>query len=173
MSYGSLDTLVNYSESIKIPLRFKGLEIKSQQGEALNISVDLPDGSKLGAKAFRKGDQFTKIIEKNQSASILNSMIGAYSGSFGENEIMLKIENIDPKTFSVTGKNTVSGNSRPLKGTIEILDNVCYFVLNEPGDNPYDGVFEFKIYKNSNTSLEGSWRSNDGTLTRDYRLYRL
>ena len=77
------------------------------------------------------------------------------------------------KDVTVVGKNTVSGNSRPLKGTIEILDNVCYFVLNEPGDNQFDGVFEFKIYKNSNNSLEGTWRSNDGTLTRDYRLYRL
>lgn len=172
LSYGSLDTLINYSETIQIPLKFKGLEIKSQQGEALNISIDLPDGA-INTKAFRKADKFTKIIEKNQSTSMLKSMIGAYSGSFGENEIILKIETIDPKTFAVVGKNTVSGNSRPLKGTIEILDNVCYFVLNEPGDNQYDGVFEFKMYKNSNSSLEGTWRSNDGTLTRDYRLFRL
>jgi hypothetical protein len=172
LSYGSLDTLINYSETIQIPLKIKGLEIKSQQGEVLNITVDLPDGS-LNTKAFRTADKFAKIIEKNQSTSMLKSMIGAYSGSFGDNEIMLKIEGIDTKTLTVVGKNTVSGNSRPLKGTIEILDNVCYFVLNEPGDNQFDGVFEFKIYKNSNNSLEGTWRSNDGTLTRDYRLYRL
>jgi hypothetical protein len=172
LSYGSLDTLINYTETIQIPLKFKGLEIKNQQGEALNISVDLPNGS-ISTNAYRKADKFTKIIEKNQNTSILKSMIGAYSGSFGENEIMLKIEEIDTKTLTVVGRNTVSGNSRPLKGTLEILDNVCYFVLNEPGDNQYDGVFEFKIYKNSNTSLEGTWRSNDGTLTRDYRLFRL
>jgi hypothetical protein len=172
LSYGSLDTLINYSETIQIPLKIKGLEIKSQQGEVLNITVDLPDGS-LNTKAFRTADKFAKIIEKNQSTSMLKSMIGAYSGSFGDNEIMLKIEGIDTKTLTVVGKNTVSGNSRPLKGTIEILDNVCYFVLNEPGDNQFDGVFEFKIYKNSNNSLEGTWRSNDGKLTRDYRLCRL
>ena len=104
---------------------------------------------------------------------LIKNFIGVYTGAFGDNEIELEIISINPKTLSVTGSNSVAGNSRPLKGTIEILDNVCYFVLNEPGDDEYDGVFEFKIYKNSNTSLEGTWRSNDGTLTRDYRLYRL
>jgi hypothetical protein len=173
LGYGSLDTIVKYSETIKLPLKFKGLEIISQQGETINIAVDLSDGSQLKSKAFKTDDKFTKIIETNETKTLLKNMIGAYSGSFGDNEIMLKIEKIDSKTLSVRGKNTVSGNTRPLEGTIEILDNVCYFVLNEPGDDQYDGVFEFKIYKNSNTSLQGTWRSNDGTLTRDFRLYRL
>lgn len=172
LSYGSLDTLINYSETIKVPLKLQGLEIISQQGESLNVSIDFSDGSQLKSKAYKTYDKFTKVIEKNETKTLLKNMIGAYSGSFGEYEIMLKIEKIDPKTLSVTGKNTVAGNSRPLKGTIEILDNVCYFVLNEPGDQQFDGVFEFKINKNSSTSLNGSWRSNDGALERDYYLYK-
>lgn len=172
LSYGSIDTIINYGETIKVPLKFNGLEIISQQGESLNVSIEFSDGSNIKSKAYKTYDKFTKILEKNETTTLLKNMIGAYSGSFGDNEIMLKIEKIDPKTLAVTGKNTVAGNSRPLTGTIEILDNVCYFVLNEPGDQQFDGVFEFKINKNSNTSLNGSWRSNDGALERDYYLYK-
>lgn len=171
IGYGNLDTIINYLETIKLPLKFiSGLKIKSQQGETLHISVVLSDGSELTTKAYRTNDKFVPIIEKNETKTLLIEMIGTYSGSFGDNEIMLKVETIDPKSLLVIGNNTVAGNSRPLKGTVEILDNVCYFVLNEPGDDQFDGVFEFKINKNSNTSLYGNWRSNDGALERDYYL---
>lgn len=171
LSYGSIDTIVNYGETIKLPINFNSsLKIKSQQDETLNISVVLSDGSELTAKAYRTNDRFATIIEKNITKTLLKEMIGTYSGSFGDNEIMLKMETINPKSLIVIGNNTVAGNSRPLKGTVEILDNVCYFVLNEPGNQQFDGVFEFKINKNSNTYLSGSWRSNDGVLERDYFL---
>lgn len=172
LSYGSIDTIINYSETIKVPLKFKGLEILSQQGESLNVSIAFSDGSNIKSKAYKTYDKFTKIIEKNETKNLFKEMIGTYSGSFGENEIMLKIDKIDPKSFTVSGKNTVSGNSRPLKGTVEILENVCYFVLKEPGDQQFDGVFEFKISKKYLYEIQGVWRANNGQLERAYFLYK-
>lgn len=171
---GTMDTIISYDSKITMPLSItKGLKIISKTESSLNVVV-ATDGSGMKEIKCTIDKQLLEAkVSKNKNGVLIKNFIGVYTGAFGDNEIGLEIISINPKTLSVTGSNSVAGNSRPLKGTIEILDNVCYFVLNEPGDDQYDGVFEFKIYKNSNTSLEGTWRSNDGTLTRDYRLYRL
>ena len=171
IGYGTYETSADCDETLKLPWKFKeGLDIRSLNNDKLFINLNFSNKSMLDIKAEKNPNAFAKIIAEKEKSSIIGDITGSYVGGFGENEITLIIENINQNTLVVTGINTVAGNLRPLKGTVEIIDNVCYFVLNEPGDDQFDGVFEFKINKNSNTSLYGNWRSNDGGLERDYFL---
>ena len=171
IGYGTYETTADFDETLELPWKFnEGLEIKSLNNDKLLINLNFSNKSMLDIKAVKNPDAFAKIIAKKEKNSIIGDMTGSYVGSFGENEITLIIDNINQSTLVVTGTNSLSGNTRPLKGTVQILENVCTFVLNEPGDDEYDGVFEFKIYKNSSNYLEGSWRSNNGDLERSYVL---
>lgn len=90
-----------------------------------------------------------------------------YSNSNKITLIIKKIEN--NKAY---GQSIVSGNSRPMVGEIKKLDNGLEFILKEPGDNKYDGVFEFSIVGNK---LMGLWRANDKNahvLSRRYELVK-
>lgn len=66
--------------------------------------------------------------------------------------ITVKINRISKD--SVYGQSIVSGNQRPLKGVWKKRDGRISFILDEPGNNKYDGRFELSIY---NDSMEGSW----------------
>jgi hypothetical protein len=171
IGYGTYESTADYHETLELPWKFKeGLDIKSLNNDKLSINLNFSNKRMFDIKAVKNPNAFTKIIAEKEKSSIIADIVGSYVGDFGENEITLIIENINTKSMIVTGKNTVARNSRPLKGTFEISENDYCFVLKEPGDQQFDGVFEFKINKNSNTSLNGNWRSNDGVLERDYFL---
>jgi hypothetical protein len=174
VGYGSYETSADYDETLELPWKFKeGLEIKSLNNDKLLINLNFSNKSMLAVKAVRNPEAFAKIIAKKEKNAIIGSMTGSYVGSFGDNEITLIIDNINQGTLVVTGSNSLSENTRLLEGTVQISVNSCTFVLNEPGDQEYDGVFEFKIYMNNPSRISGSWRSNNGQLTRDYVLYKL
>ncbi|WP_316633696.1 YARHG domain-containing protein [uncultured Flavobacterium sp.] len=59
----------------------------------------------------------------------------------------------------VTGQSIVAGNNRPLKGKITTDGNTVHFILNEPGDDKNDGVFDFEI--KNDTLLTGTWTANN------------
>ena len=57
----------------------------------------------------------------------------------------------------LSGRSVCAGNHRPLDGTFEYLGNNVYaIVLNEPGDDRYDGQFEAEIDLNKNR-MNGLW----------------
>jgi hypothetical protein len=111
--------------------------------------------------------------EKNEIEIYFQDLLGDYSGKFGNNKIVIHIEEIDSIDYYASGWNLVGSNKRSISGTLSKTNNYFIFSLNEPGDDKYDGVFEFKIYMNSINSLEGTWNSNDGKLSRDFILTRL
>jgi hypothetical protein len=172
IGYGKLDTVVEYTQTLKLPFKIGDIKINDLNGEMLGVSIKMSNGSLINTNARRTSDQFSKIVKDKNGDKVLNNMIGVYSGNFGENDIMLRIMKINQKNFNVIGSNSVSGNIRPLKGTVEIMENICYFVLNEPGDEDFDGVFEFKISKNYPNEIQGVWRANNGELEREYVLYK-
>lgn len=72
------------------------------------------------------------------------------------NKINISIDNIVDTL--VTGHSVVAGNDRPFTGKIERLKDSSgyYFSVKEPGDDRYDGAFEFTI---SNRQLNGKWNA--------------
>jgi len=71
--------------------------------------------------------------------------IGTYTGMFSGSAIVIYLETVqDGKAI---GYNIHRNLKRPLSGTYEAVSGASYykFVLNEPGDNEFDGSFEMMI----------------------------
>lgn len=102
-------------------------------------------------------------VERNSDENVsYDELIGEWKGTFGNDQIALNIENINTDG-SVTGYDKVKNNRRELSGYMK--DKI--FVLNEPGDDKWDGVFKFSIIDDV---LTGTWSSNNGKLTKEYTL---
>jgi len=67
-------------------------------------------------------------------------------------KITIKINRISKD--SVFGQSIVSGNQRPLKGVWTKTDGRISFILDEPGNNKYDGRFELSVYDDN---MQGNW----------------
>jgi hypothetical protein len=96
-------------------------------------------------------------------------LLGNYAGAFGNNQIVINIESILSEG-QVTGYNELKGKQRPVKGSVSKKNEDFAFVLNEPGDDEWDGVFTFTI---SGEVATGFWQSNNGKLKRDFKLNKV
>lgn len=116
-------------------------------------------------------------IEADQYKEYYGSWVGDFVASdvslnahnySNSNKITLIIKKIENN--KAYGQSIVSGNNRPMVGEIKKLDNGLEFILKEPGDDKYDGVFEFSII---DSKLMGIWHANDKNaqvLSRRYEL---
>ncbi|WP_298314972.1 YARHG domain-containing protein [uncultured Aquimarina sp.] len=108
------------------------------------------------------------------------NLLGFYVGSFDatkydsekkpsySNKINLSINHV--KNDSIFGHSVVAGNARPFQGIIDITTFKAKVV--EPGDDKYDGIFEFFIYP-KNKSLKGTWVAYNSKLAVSERKYKL
>lgn len=99
-------------------------------------------------------------------------LIGYWVGAFGKNKINIALAEI--VDGQVSGHSICAGNYRPLKGTATDLGKGVYeFLLDEPGDDKYDGRFEFKIDTDKGL-LTGNWTpfKAEGNALRTYELKR-
>jgi hypothetical protein len=86
-------------------------------------------------------------------------IVGSYVGTFGDNKITLLITKVADGTIS--GRSIVGGNDRPFDGSYSV-ENASYVVTaREPGDNKYDGVFNFNIASTDPDKVTGTWKPND------------
>ncbi|AXT52039.1 YARHG domain-containing protein [Aquimarina sp. BL5] len=109
-------------------------------------------------------------------------LLGFYVGSFNtvnyqsvsekngsySNKINISIDHI--KRDSLFGHSVVAGNARPFKGKFN--SKTLFAEVVEPGDDKYDGVFEFTLDPEK-TRVKGIWIANDKNLAvpkRDYNL---
>ncbi|NQY07326.1 MAG: YARHG domain-containing protein [Flavobacteriaceae bacterium] len=118
--------------------------------------------------------------EMENSGFEIKNLLGSYVGMFvaddfkyGEkasfqNKINITIDSLTNQT--IYGHSIVAGNSRPFEGTINL--ETLKASVKEPGDDKYDGVFEFTI-SNNEKSLEGTWLANDKKLKVTKRKYIL
>jgi hypothetical protein len=80
-----------------------------------------------------------------------------------ENKINISIDRIE--NDSVFGHSVVAGNHRPFEGTMQKKPANSYsFAVREPGDDKYDGAFDFTIIVDKNGTksvrlLEGTWKA--------------
>lgn len=126
------------------------------------------------------------ITELNQAPAIKSDGItGSYVGMFTalsykkdkmptwENKINVTIDNIEAD--KITGHSVVAGNARPFEGTIvpKKTDKSKFdVVVNEPGDDRYDGIFTFTIHP-KDKKIVGIWEANDTSLAVNARSYDL
>lgn len=87
------------------------------------------------------------------------------------NKINISIDAI--KDTLIKGHSVVAGNDRPFEGSIKTHTSPTWYEIKvrEPGDNKYDGVFQFKITDNE-LELVGSWKAYK-KIDIQHRKYRL
>lgn len=86
-----------------------------------------------------------------------------------ENKINISIDKIDGD--NVSGHSVVAGNYRPFSGKLTEDGENFNVVAREPGDDKYDGEFNFTLRKKSD-ALNGKWRAYKEIDIRD-RQYSL
>ena len=89
-----------------------------------------------------------------QTSFNTEKLTGVYTGSFDDSPISLSINYVSGK--NVSGYNVHKGLKRNMKGTIEAFGTRFKLLLDEPGDNQYDGHFELFVDTTS-FSGKGTW----------------
>ncbi len=92
---------------------------------------------------------------------------GTYTGSFDKGFITIVLNYIGGK--NVSGYNLHKGLRRNINGVLSENGSKFQFELKEPGDNPFDGRFQFSI-DTSNFNLSGWWKPLDSTKTSSKQL---
>lgn len=90
-----------------------------------------------------------------------------YRGQY-ESRLNLIIKQITDS--GVIAQSVVNGNRRLMHGFVTKSGNNYVFVMDEPGDDKYDGRFEFII---SGDTLSGKWQPFDKTLATKKTEYKL
>lgn len=102
----------------------------------------------------------SELVE-NVAADLPVNLLGSYVGAFGDNKITLLITNVTGD--SVEGRSVVGGNDRPYSGVIKHNDGKYTVNAKEPGDDKYDGVFNFTIDSKQPDIVTGNWKPNVAT----------
>lgn len=83
---------------------------------------------------------------------------GIYSGDFGGSDIHVSLRHVNGK--HAMGYSIHKGLKRNFYGNMRQEANGFSFKLNEPGNNPYDGTFDF-VLDTATMTIKGSWKPND------------
>lgn len=132
-------------------------------------------------------------VSNNTSIQNINDIIGYWVGEFEPDYSQKSIDDLmsqDPSPWRfykfinvsidsisgnhIFGHSLVSGLRRPLFGTY-IQEGLKYvFNLSEPGDNQFDGRFEFSISEND-SEIVGNWTANKKVkvFSRTYKLRKI
>lgn len=133
------------------------------------VDMEISETTTMDPRSFggdKAEDQM--FIDENSNEAISDSYLGSYVGIFGKNLInitLYKMENGEAEGYSVC-----AGNFRKIIGTYNRADDgVIDFKLDEPGDDKYDGSFEFAINDND---LVGKWTpfKTEGNSAKTYTL---
>ncbi len=107
----------------------------------------------------------TKDVEKTNGKDSAPSvttaainLLGSYVGPFGDNKITLLITKVVSDT--IEGRSIVGGNDRPFTGIVKFINDKYTVTAREPGDDQYDGVFDFTIDTKLPDMVTGSWKPN-------------
>ncbi|MBX3166577.1 MAG: YARHG domain-containing protein [Candidatus Eremiobacteraeota bacterium] len=114
--------------------------------------------------------------------TLADAVTGSYVGEFVAavadyakkpmlyNKINLSVDSIQGDV--VKGHSVVAGNSRPFVGTAVRKGNLLEITAKEPGDDQYDGVFQFTLDPAAKT-VSGRWVANDKNLAVSTRKFTL
>lgn len=157
----------------------QGTEEETTEGAANETVEVVNEGTDADLLASTTMDPRTFGGDKNENQSFIDGLnltegknknnIGSYVGSFGKNMINISIfEMTDGKA---EGYSVCAGNFRKISGTYsEERADAIHFVMEEPGDDKYDGKFEFDLIPREQF-IEGSWTPfNEGQSSKEYQL---
>lgn len=145
-------------------------ETSSPAEEVVVEKASLTRDPRLIGGAKSEIQENIEATQRKILSSSENQIIGYWTGNFGKNKITLAIS--EAANGNAAGHSICAGNYRPLTGTMEDLGNGKYtFVLEEPGDNKYDGTFTFDLDLSAST-LSGEWVpfQSSGNSNRTYQL---
>lgn len=140
---------------------------KAAVAEAAAILVK--DPRKIGPdKLFSQKQIEHNIYQINTSE---NPVFGYWVGDFGKNKINIALASIERD--SIFGHSVCAGNFRPIKGTIkEAAPGVYKVAMFEPGDDQYDGAFQFNIDIDKK-ELTGEWTPfKNSVSSKKFTLYK-
>ncbi|TSJ48243.1 hypothetical protein [Fluviicola chungangensis] len=113
-------------------------------------------------------DQTTALTEKTSADSLetdlwfpetdFDTLCGLYTGDFGDGFINVVLTYVNDK--KAIGYNVHKGLQRNISGSVVQKADRFELTLNEPGDNPYDGIFVLNISKKDG-HVDASWTAND------------
>lgn len=115
-----------------------------------------------------------RVITDSKIVATKEDLIGYWVGDFeafnnektvvhNNSDLLPRLINlaIDSLTKdSVFGHSVVVGNRRPFSGTYYLKDSAYWFVTSEPGNDKFDGKFEFSIQLRDSV-LKGTWIANE------------
>lgn len=143
--------------------------IDSTESEGDLLASNTMDPRTFGGEKHQ--DQL--FIDNNPAAGDHPDNIhGSYVGSFGKNMINICIY----KTIAgkAEGYSVCAGNFRKIEGTFDLMQGDEYiFDMSEPGDDQYDGRFEFTLDASEKT-IDGKWTpfKAEGNSTKKYKLFK-
>lgn len=91
-----------------------------------------------------------------------DTLKGMYTGDFGGSDIRIILNYVSQS--NAIGYNIHKGLQRNLSGTISRSGDSIEIILNEPGENEYDGVFTLSFIGND-LKPTGNWISNSGKIS--------
>ncbi len=146
----------------------ENVEVIEETGDADLLASTTMDPRTFGGE---KNEYQTLIDETFPVADYTqDKILGSYVGSFGKN--MINITITDAKEFKASGYSVCAGNYRQIEGTFDLMEDANYtFTLEEPGDDKYDGKFDFALNANEK-EIKGSWVPfiKEGNSSKEYTL---
>jgi len=151
--------------------------------EASGASNDSTEVAPVIPRSNLKPIPATDIPVSDETDSSMDIFRGSYVGFFEASEydsdkdiswtnlITIFVDSLSGE--QVFGHSVVAGNDRPFQGSYSLTNNgqLLTAVAKEPGDDRYDGEFEFRI-KRGQTQLSGKWTAFKklGVSVREYEL---
>lgn len=87
-----------------------------------------------------------------------------------QNKISISIDDI--RGDSIFGHSVVAGNDRPFQGIRKLIVDKTWFIVREPGDDKYDGIFKFRILKFYTGESNQKRDVNDMILKGEWEAYK-
>ncbi|MBN8587674.1 MAG: YARHG domain-containing protein [Rhodothermia bacterium] len=103
-------------------------------------------------------------------ADSTDDLTGSWTGKFGPNKITIVVASVE--NGELKGRSIVAGNDRPFTGTITKVGDEYQFEGREPGDDPNDGIFKFKLDPDSPDKISGTWTPLKRGVAKSYELTR-
>lgn len=157
-----------YLTSLVISLGTAGCGDRMIKNKTANTQTEL-DTSNVEAAALPAKTNTNTLVQTTDDlygywvgkfepdSSVEHLYTGEYNVWDYSNKINISIDEINGD--KVKGHSVVAGNDRPFEGTMNQEGSSFHFRLKEPGDDRYDGAFDFVIGQ-GDSLLVGSWKAN-------------
>ena len=114
--------------------------------------------------------QPTQPKSETQPASTTDDLTGSWTGKFGPNKLTIVVDSVN--NGQLKGRSIVAGNDRPFSGTMTKIGEEYQFEGREPGDDPNDGIFKFKLDPTNPDKITGTWTPFKRGTAKTYDLTR-